>query len=162
MPKVMQADLNAGNLRFAIVAARFNEFITGKLVAGAVEALVRQGADGEKITQVWTPGAFELPLAAQKLARSGDFDAVICVGCVLRGETPHFDYIAGEAARGVSQAALSTGVPVTFGVITADTLEQAMDRAGGKVGNKGAEGALAAIEMANLMRALGKQGQAKG
>lgn len=156
MARVIQANLNAGNLRFAVVAARFNEFITGKLVAGAIDALVRHGANAESITQVWTPGAFELPLAAQKLARGGDFDAIICVGCVLRGQTPHFDYVAGEAAKGVAQVALSTGVPVTFGVITADTLEQAIDRAGGKAGNKGAEGALAAIEMANLLRALGK------
>jgi 6,7-dimethyl-8-ribityllumazine synthase len=138
------------------VAARFNEFITGKLVSGAIDALVRHGADAEKITQVWIPGAFEIPLAAQKLARSGDYDAILCVGCVIRGQTPHFDYVAGEAAKGVAQVALSTGVPISFGVITSDTLEQAIDRAGGKVGNKGADAAVAAIEMANLLRALGK------
>jgi 6,7-dimethyl-8-ribityllumazine synthase len=156
MAKLIQANLNADKLRFGLVAARFNEFITGKLVSGAIDALVRHGADAEKITQVWIPGAFEIPLAAQKLARSGDYDAILCVGCVIRGQTPHFDYVAGEAAKGVAQVALSTGVPISFGVITSDTLEQAIDRAGGKVGNKGADAAVAAIEMANLLRALGK------
>jgi 6,7-dimethyl-8-ribityllumazine synthase len=156
MAKLIQANLNADKLRFGLVAARFNEFITGKLVSGAIDALVRHGADAEKITQVWIPGAFEIPLAAQKLARSGDYDAILCVGCVIRGQTPHFDYVAGEAAKGVAQVALSTGVPISFGVITSDTLEQAIDRAGGKVGNEGADAAVAAIEMANLLRALGK------
>lgn len=154
MPKVISAKLEAGDRRFALVAARFNEFITSKLVDGATDALVRHGADRENITQVWTPGSFELPLAAQKLARSGDYDAVICVGCLIRGQTPHFEYIAAECAKGIAQVSMETGVPATFGVITADSLEQAVDRAGAKAGNKGADAALAAIEMVNLLAAI--------
>lgn len=154
MPRVISACLDARELDLAIVAARFNEFITERLVAGAIDAIVRHGGDDARVTQVWTPGSFELPLAARKLAESKKHHAVICVGCVVRGQTPHFDYVAGEAAKGIAQVALQTGVPVSFGVITADTLEQAIDRAGGKSGNKGADAALAAIEMANLLRRL--------
>jgi 6,7-dimethyl-8-ribityllumazine synthase len=154
MSKVISAKLEAGSHRFALVVARFNEFITSKLVDGAIDALVRHGADREKITQVWVPGSFELPLAAQKLARSGDYDAVICLGCLIRGQTPHFEYIASECTKGIAQITLATEVPVTFGVITADSLEQAIDRAGTKAGNKGADAALAAIEMVNLLAAL--------
>ncbi len=154
MTKVISAKLEAGPYRFALVVARFNEFITSKLVDGAVDALVRHGADRENITQVWVPGSFELPLAAQKLARSGEYAAVVCLGCLIRGQTPHFEYIASECAKGIAQVSLGTEVPVTFGVITADSLEQAIDRAGTKAGNKGADAALAAVEMVNLLAAL--------
>ena len=154
MAKVISAKLEAGSHRFAVAVARFNEFITSKLVDGALDALVRHGVDRENVTQVWVPGSFELPLAAQKLARSGDYSAVICLGCLIRGQTPHFEYLANECTKGIAQVALETGVPVTFGVITADSLEQAIDRAGTKAGNKGADAALAALEMANLVAAL--------
>ena len=154
MAKVISAKLEAGSHRFVLVVARFNEFITSKLVEGALDALVRHGADRDSITQVWVPGSFELPLAAQKLARSGEYSAVICLGCLIRGQTPHFDFIANECAKGIAQVGLQTEVPVTFGVITADSLEQAIDRAGTKAGNKGADAALAAIEMANLLAAM--------
>ena len=154
MPQEFHGQLAVKGQRFAIVVSRFNEFITSKLLSGAVDSLVRHGCDPEDITCVHVPGAFELPLAAQKLAQSGRFDAVICLGCVIRGQTPHFEYIAGEAAKGIGQVALSTGVPTSFGVITADTLEQAVERAGAKVGNKGVEAALSAIEMTNLLSQL--------
>jgi len=142
-------------LRVAIVAARFNELITRQLLQGALEALRRHGAADDDITVAWVPGAFEIPLAATKLAQSGRFDAVVCVGAVIRGATPHFDYVAGTAASGIGRAALDTGVPVIFGVLTTDTIEQAVERAGTKAGNKGWDAALAAIEMANLMKELG-------
>ena len=154
MPKMISANLDAAGLRLGLVASRFNEFIVSKLVEGATAALLRHHAADDDLTIVWTPGAFELPLAAKKLAEAGRFDAIVCLGCVLRGQTAHFDYIAGEAAKGVAQVALETGTPISFGVLTPDTLEQAIDRAGGKHGNKGAEAALAAVEMANLSRAL--------
>jgi 6,7-dimethyl-8-ribityllumazine synthase len=154
MARVISAKLDAAPYRFAIVASRFNEFISSRLLAGAMDALLRHGADAERITQVWVPGSFEIPLAAQVLAESEDYDAVICVGCLIRGETPHFDQIAGAVARSLSRVALKSGVPVSLGVLTVDSLEQAIDRAGAKQGNKGAEAALAAIEMANLMAAL--------
>lgn len=154
MPKVISAKLDAGPHRFALVVARFNEFLTSRLVDGAIDALVRHGADRENITQVWVPGSFELPLAAQKLARSGEYAAVVCLGCLIRGQTPHFEYIAAETTKGIAQVALETGVPTTFGVITADSLEQAVERAGSKAGNKGADAALAAVEMVNLLAAL--------
>ena len=156
MPHVISAKLDAAGRRFALVAARFNEFITTRLIDGALDALARHGADPARITQVWVPGSFEIPLAAQKLAQSGRYEAVICLGCVIRGQTPHFDYVAGEAAKGIAQVALATGVPVIFGVVTADTLEQAIDRAGAKHGNKGADAALAAIEMVNLLPQLAR------
>jgi len=156
MPHVISAKLDAAGRRFALVAARFNEFITTRLIDGALDTLTRHGADPACITQVWVPGSFEIPLAAQKLAQSGRCDAVICLGCVIRGQTPHFDYVAGEAAKGIAQVALATGVPVIFGVVTADTLEQAIDRAGAKHGNKGADAAAAAIEMVNLLPQLAR------
>jgi 6,7-dimethyl-8-ribityllumazine synthase len=156
MPETISANLDAGSNRFAIVVARFNEFISTRLLHGAVDALTRHGADADLLTQVWVPGSFEIPLAAQKLASTGRYAAVICLGCVIRGQTPHFEYIASEVAKGVAQAGLTTGVPVTFGVITADSLEQAVERAGAKHGNKGADAAVAAIEMANLMAAISK------
>lgn len=156
MSKTVAGDFDARAHRFALVVARFNEFITDKLVAGATDALTRHGADPDKITQVRTPGSFEIPLTAMKLAKSGRYDAIICLGCVIRGQTPHFDYIAAEVSKGIAQVSLQSGMPVAFGVITADTLEQAIDRAGGKAGNKGADAAMAAIEMANLLKALSK------
>jgi len=145
---------SAGGLRFAVVVSRYHEAITARLLEAAKETLKQHGCDEKDVTVVFVPGAFEIPLVAKRLAETGRYEAVICLGCVIRGETPHFEYVAGEAARGVAEAALSSGVPVTFGVITADTLEQAEDRAGGKAGNKGEEAAISAIEMAHVMRRL--------
>ncbi len=158
MPQTISAKLDASGRSFAIVSSRFNDFITSKLAEGAIDALVRHGADPAQIAHVWVPGAWEIPLAAMKLAASAQHAAIICVGCIIRGQTPHFDYVAGECAKGVAQASWSTGVPVTFGVITADSLEQAIERAGCKAGNKGVDAALAAIEMANLLRLLPGRG----
>ncbi len=154
MPRELQGQLTVDGQRFAIVVSRFNEFITSKLVSGAVDALTRHGCDDDAITCVYVPGAFDIPLITKKLAKSGKYDAVISVGCVIRGQTPHFEYVASEVAKGVAQIAMETGVPATFGVITADTLEQAIDRAGGKAGNKGADAALGAIEMVNMFRTM--------
>ncbi|MFO0838733.1 MAG: 6,7-dimethyl-8-ribityllumazine synthase [Phycisphaerae bacterium] len=154
MPEVISAKLDASKRRFALVVSRFNEFITAKLIEGAVDAIVRLGGEAKQITQVWVPGSFEIPLAAAKIAESDKFDAVICLGCLIRGQTAHFEHIAAECVRGIAHVAQSSGKPITLGVITADTLEQAIDRAGGKHGNKGADAALAAIEMANLLDAL--------
>lgn len=156
MSEVISANLDAGPHRFALVVARFNEFITSRLVAGATDELTRHGAKPDHIAQVWVPGSWEIPLAAQRLAVGGRYAAVICLGCVIRGQTPHFDYVAGEVAKGIAQVSLATGVPVTFGVVTADALDQAIDRAGAKTGNKGADAARAAIEMANLLATLPK------
>jgi 6,7-dimethyl-8-ribityllumazine synthase len=152
--RVIEGGRSAKGLRIAIVAARFNHFVVDKLVAGAVETLNTAGISGQDLDIVRVPGAFEIPLAARKLALSRNYDAVIALGAVIRGGTPHFDYVAGECARGVSEAARDTGLPVVFGVLTCDTLEQATERAGGKHGNKGADAALAAIEMADLLRKL--------
>ncbi len=154
MTEMISAKLDAGPHRFALVVARWNEFITSRLLSGAIDALVRHGAARENLTQVWVPGSWEIPLAAQRLAASGRYQAVICLGCVIRGQTPHFEYVAAEVAKGIAQVTLATGVPVTFGIITADSLEQAIDRAGSKAGNKGADAALAAVEMANLLPQL--------
>lgn len=143
--------LTGRNRRFGIVVSRFNEFIGGKLLDGALDALRRHEVAPGDITTVWCPGAFEIPLVAQRLARTGRYDAVICLGAVIRGSTPHFDYVAGEAAKGIAQASLSTGVPIAFGVLTTDTIEQAIERAGTKAGNKGFEAAMTAIEMADLL-----------
>lgn len=148
------ANLDARHQRLALVAARFNEFVTERLVQGALDALQRLGADVGRLTLVSVPGAFELPLVAQKLALSGKFDAIVCLGCVVRGQTPHFEYVAGEAAKGIAQVGLTSGLPVVFGVITADTLEQALERSGGKAGNKGADAAETAVEMVNLIKRL--------
>jgi 6,7-dimethyl-8-ribityllumazine synthase len=150
----LRGQVTVRDQRFAIVVSRFNEFVTAKLLAGALDALERHGTAAENITVVHVPGAFEIPLAAKKLADSLVYDAIICLGCVIRGETRHFEYIAAEAARGVAEVALSTGVPASFGVITADTMEQALDRAGDKGNNKGVEAALCAVEMADLLRKL--------
>jgi 6,7-dimethyl-8-ribityllumazine synthase len=144
--------LNGTGFRFAIVASRWNELLTSRLLEGALDALERLGVKEKSVTVYRVPGAFEIPLAALKAASIGKCDAVICLGTIIRGQTPHFEYIAGEVARGITQAGMQTGVPVVFGVVTADTLEQAMDRAGVKLGNKGFEAATAAVELANLYR----------
>lgn len=155
MGKVFEGHLNAAGLRFGIVVSRFNEFITGKLLSGAEDCIRRHGGDSDSVDVAWVPGAFEIPLTARKLASSGRYDAVICLGAIIRGSTPHFDYVAAESSKGIAQAMASTSVPVSFGVLTTDTIEQAIERAGTKAGNKGWEAAAGAIEMANLMRALG-------
>jgi 6,7-dimethyl-8-ribityllumazine synthase len=152
--KEIRAAANAAGLRFALVVSRFNSFITERLLAGAVDALEAAGADAENVVVVHVPGSFEIPVTAKKLAEGGRVDAVIAIGCILRGETAHFDYIASEVARGVQLAQLDTGIPVIFCVLTCDTLEQAIDRAGLKSGNKGYEAGLAAVEMANLSKQL--------
>ena len=161
-PKIHRGKVKAEGFRFAIVASRWNDFLTSKLVDGAVDALESTGAADGDVEVFMVPGAFELPLAALKAARSGRFDAVIAIGVVIRGETPHFDYVAGEAAKGVSHASLETGVPVMFGVVTTDTVEQAMNRSGLKAGNKGYEAAMAAVEVANLYRDIAQNEQGKG
>jgi len=154
MPKVVQGHLKAEGRRFGIVVSRFNEFITTRLLEGALDCLSRHGAKDEDITVLWVPGSFEIPVTAKKLAESGRYDAVICLGAVIRGDTPHFEYIASEVAKGTAQVALSTGCPVSFGVLTTDTVEQAIERAGTKAGNKGWHAALSAIEMADLFSRL--------
>ena len=154
MPRELHGQLSVDGQRFAIVVSRFNEFITSKLLAGAIDALKRHGCADESITVVHVPGAFELPFMAKKLAESGLYDAVICLGCVIRGQTPHFEYVAGECAKGVSQVGMQFDLPVAFGVLTVDTIEQAIERAGTKAGNKGVDAALTAIEMVNLLKKL--------
>jgi 6,7-dimethyl-8-ribityllumazine synthase len=154
MGKVFEGQLSAAGLRFAVVVSRFNNFITERLLGGAMDALHRTGAADETIDVVKVPGSWEVPLVAGELARQHRYDAVICLACLIRGETPHFDYIAAEAAKGVAHVAMDTGVPVAFGVLTTNTLEQAIDRAGTKGGNKGFDAAMTAIEMANLLRSL--------
>lgn len=146
--------LGAKGFRFAIVAARWNDFLTSKLVEGALDALERLGCEEKDVEIFKVPGSFEIPLTARKIAEGRRFDAVICLGAVIRGETPHFDYVAGEAAKGTAQAAMQTGVPVMFGIVTADTLDQAINRAGVKSGNKGFEAAMAAVELVNLYKAI--------
>jgi 6,7-dimethyl-8-ribityllumazine synthase len=154
MTKVYEGKLLAEGLKFGIVVSRFNEFITGKLLAGAKDALARHGGNVENVEIAWVPGTFEIPVIAQKMAKSGKYDAVICLGAVIRGSTPHFEYIAAEVTKGIAQVGMSTGVPTIFGVITTDSIEQAIERAGTKVGNKGFDAAEAAIEMANLLRSI--------
>jgi 6,7-dimethyl-8-ribityllumazine synthase len=149
--------MEARGRRFAVAVSRFNDLVTSRLLEGALAAFRRHGLAEDDLEVAWTPGAFELPLVAQRLATSRQFDAVVCLGAVIRGETAHFDYVAGEAARGIQQVTLETGVPCIFGVLTTDTLEQALDRAGGKHGNKGWEAATAAMEMAGLLDSLPKQ-----
>lgn len=148
--KTIEGKLVARDYRFGIVVSRFNEFISGHLLSGALDCLKRHEADEEKIEIIWVPGAFEIPLAAKKAVLSKRYDAVICLGAVIRGSTPHFDYVASEVAKGVAHVGLESGMPVIFGVITSDTLEQAIERAGSKAGNKGWQAAVAAIEMADL------------
>ncbi|AST97956.1 6,7-dimethyl-8-ribityllumazine synthase [Shouchella clausii] len=152
MGKNYEGHLVASGLKIGIVVGRFNEFITSKLLGGAQDGLIRHGADEGDIDVAWVPGAFEIPFAAKKMAESGRYDAVITLGTVIRGSTPHFDYVCNEVAKGVSSLALTTGIPVIFGVLTTDTIEQAVERAGTKAGNKGWEAASAAIEMANLAK----------
>jgi 6,7-dimethyl-8-ribityllumazine synthase len=154
MSRVFEGQLSAQGLRFAVVVSRFNSFITERLLAGAMDALRRSGAADDAVDVVKVPGSWEVPLVASEIARQHRYDAVICLSAVIRGETPHFDYVAAEAAKGVAHAALDTGVPVAFGVLTTNTLEQAIDRAGAKGGNKGFDAAMTAIEMASLMRTL--------
>ena len=155
MPKFHEAKLIAEGKKFAVIVSRFNDFITEKLLSGALDALVRSGTADEDIEVVRVPGAFEIPLVAKKMAKTKRFDAVICLGAVIRGGTPHFDYIAGEVTKGIAQVNLATGVPVIYGVITTDTLEQAVERSGTKAGNKGFDAAVSAIEMANLVKSIG-------
>ncbi len=154
MTAEIQGDLQGKGLKFGIVVSRFNEFITSKLKDGALDALVRHGTGEEDISIVWVPGAFELPLAAQKMAASGEYNAVIAIGAVIRGATPHFDFVAGEAAKGLARVGMDTGVPVVFGVVTAETLEDAIERAGTRMPNRGFEAGMTAIEMANVMKQL--------
>ncbi len=155
MANIIEGNITAEGLRFAIVASRFNEFITAKLLEGALDMLRRHGATEEAVDVAWVPGAFEIPLTAKKLAACGKYDAVICVGAVIRGATSHYDYVCNEVSKGVAQAGLSTGVPVIFAVVTTENIEQAVERAGTKAGNKGADGAMAAMEMANLLKKIG-------
>jgi 6,7-dimethyl-8-ribityllumazine synthase len=150
----MEGELSVHGLRFAVVMSRFNEFVVEPLLAGALDALRRHGATDEQIEIVRVPGAFDIPVVARKLALSRRYGALIALGAVIRGDTPHFDYVAGECAAGLARIAIESGVPIAFGVLTTDTVEQAVDRAGGKAGNKGADAALAALELANLMRLL--------
>lgn len=159
MARNFEGNLVGEGLRFGIVISRFNEFITTRLLDGAIDALVRHSVDRQAVDVAWVPGALELPLIAQKMTSSGRYDAVVCLGAVIRGATPHFDYVAGETTKGIAQVSLATGVPVIMGVITADTLEQAVERAGTKAGNKGWQAAVSAIEMANLARSLSEGDQ---
>jgi 6,7-dimethyl-8-ribityllumazine synthase len=152
--KVIQGELQAKGLRFAVIVSRFNDFITGKLLEGAVDALLRHGAKDEDIDVIKVPGAFEIPLTAKKVASKGSYNALICLGTVIRGATPHFDYVAAEVSKGVATASMETGVPIAFGVLTTDTIEQAVERAGTKSGNKGFDAAMTAIEMAQVFKKL--------
>lgn len=152
--KTIEGNLVAEKIRVAIVAARFNEFIVSKLIGGALDGLKRHGVEDDDISLAWVPGAFEIPLAAKRLAARDDIDAVICVGAVIRGSTPHFDYVCAEASKGIAQVSLASGKPVIFGVLTTDSIEQAIERAGTKAGNKGYDAAVSAIEMVNLLKAM--------
>jgi 6,7-dimethyl-8-ribityllumazine synthase len=156
MPQIIDANLSAKGKKFGIIVSRFNDFITSKLVDGAMDALIRSGARDQDITIVRVPGAFEIPLAAQKMAGAKIYDAIICLGAVIRGATSHYDYVCAEVSKGIASVSLETGVPVMFGILTTETIEQAIERAGTKAGNKGFDTALGAIEMANLGEILGK------
>lgn len=151
---VLEGKLTAKDMKVAIVVARFNEFITSKLLSGAVDCLVRHEAKDEDITVAWVPGAFEIPMACKKLAESGKYDAIIALGAVIRGATPHFDYVCAEASKGIAQVSMQTGVPVAFGVLTTENIQQAIERAGTKAGNKGVDCAMSAMEMVNLFKAM--------
>ncbi len=151
---VIEGNLTAENMRFGIVVARFNEFITSKLLNGAIDALVRHGAAEDAIDVAWVPGAFEIPMIAKRMAESKKYEAVICLGAVIRGSTTHYDYVCNEVSKGVAQVGLHTGVPTIFGVVTTENIEQAIERAGTKAGNKGYDGAMAAMEMANLLKRI--------
>lgn len=150
--KTIQGNLNVDKLRFGIIVARFNEFIGSKLLSGAMDALIRHGAEKDLIEMAWVPGAFEIPLIAKLMAKSGKYDAIICLGAIIRGNTPHFDFVASEVTKGIAMVSLETEVPVSFGILTTDNIEQAIERAGAKAGNKGFDAAMTAIEMANLMK----------
>ena len=152
--QIFNGNLIAQNMKVAIVAARFNEFITSKLIGGAEDALLRHGSTDENIHLVWVPGAFEIPLAAQKLAASQKYDAIICLGAVIRGSTPHFDYVCAEVSKGVAQVSLKYNIPVAFGVLTTENIEQAIERAGTKAGNKGFDAAMSVIEMVNVLKEI--------
>lgn len=152
--KTLEGKLTAKNMKIAIVVARFNEFITSKLLSGCIDCLIRHEAADEDLTVAWVPGAFEIPMAAKKLAESGKYDAVICLGAVIRGATPHFDYVCAEASKGIAQVSMQTGVPVAFGVLTTENIQQAVERAGTKAGNKGVDCAMNAMEMVNLFKEM--------
>jgi 6,7-dimethyl-8-ribityllumazine synthase len=154
MSKIIEGNLDAAGIKFGLVVSRFNSFICDRLVEGAVDALVRHGADQENISVAKVPGAFEIPMTAKKMAASGNYDALVCLGAVIRGSTPHFDYVSAEVSKGVASVSLDSGIPVAFGVLTTDNIEQAIERAGSKAGNKGFEAAVTAIEMVNLYRKL--------
>ncbi len=155
MGKVFEGMLLGKGLRFGLVVSRFNEFFGKKLLEGAQDALLRHGVNGEDIHVAWVPGSFEIPLVANKLARAKKYDAIICLGAVIRGATPHFEYVAAEVSKGIAKVGLDTGLPISYGIVTADTLEQAIERAGTKAGNRGFDAAVDAIEMANLLRNIG-------
>jgi 6,7-dimethyl-8-ribityllumazine synthase len=154
MPKIIEGKLDASGLRVGLLVSRFNSFVSDRLVEGAIDALLRHGADRESLSVVRVPGAFEIPAAAKQMAESGRFDAIVCLGAVIRGATPHFDYVSAEVSKGVASVSLEAGIPVAFGVLTTDSIEQAIERAGSKAGNKGFDAAMAAVEMANLYKAL--------
>ena len=154
MPNIIEGKLDAKGLRVGLLASRFNSFVSERLVEGAIDALLRHGGEQEDISIVRVPGAFEIPPTAQQMAASGRYDAIVCLGAVIRGATPHFEYVSAEVSKGVASVAIDSGVPVTFGVLTTDTIEQAIERAGSKAGNKGFDAAMAAVEMANLYKAL--------
>jgi 6,7-dimethyl-8-ribityllumazine synthase len=154
MPRIIEGKITAKGKRFGIVLGRFNDFISDRLLGGAMDALIRLGADDADIDVAKVPGAFEIPLAAKKMVASGRYDAIICLGAIIRGSTPHFDFVAAEASKGIAQVSLDSGVPVLFGVLTTDTIEQAIERAGSKAGNKGWSTAMAAVEMVNLLEAM--------
>lgn len=154
MPKIIEGKLDAKGLRVGLLVSRFNSFISDRLVEGAIDALLRHGAEKEDINIVRVPGAFEIPPVAKRMAESGRFDAIVCLGAVIRGATPHFDYVSAEVSKGVATVSMDAGIPVAFGVLTTDSIEQAIERAGSKAGNKGFDAAMAAVEMANLYKAL--------
>ena len=154
MAKILEGKLSAAGLRFAVIVSRFNDFVVGRLQEGSVDAIVRHGGDEKNIEIIKVPGAFEIPLIAKKAAKSGKYDAVICLGAVIRGATPHFDYVAAEVSKGIATVGLETEVPITFGVLTTDNIEQAIERAGSKSGNKGWDAAVSAIEMVSLLKAF--------
>lgn len=154
MPKIIEGKLEAKGLRVGLLVSRFNSFVSDRLVEGAIDALLRHGAEKEDINVVRVPGAFEIPPAAKQMVESGRFDAIVCLGAVIRGATPHFDYVSAEVSKGVASVSMDSGIPVAFGVLTTDTIEQAIERAGSKAGNKGFDAAMAAVEMANLYKAL--------
>ncbi len=155
MPKILEGKISAEGLRFAVIVSRFNDFISSKLVEGAMDALKRHGGKEDQVSLVKVPGSFEIPIVAKRLAETGEYDGIICLGAVIRGGTPHFDYVAAEVSKGIAAVALETKIPVTFGVLTTDNLEQAIERAGSKSGNKGWDAAMAAMEMANLFKKMG-------